>query len=169
MCVIQNTVPPVGAANLESQLSMAVSLASTTLESVNRLTGLNVNLARATLEHSNLVVRQLMSAEDRDQLMSVVSAQAQPNTRRSFDYAYYLTTIVTSAQMDFIHILGEGVADTNRNVISLVKGAAMEPLPNTQKRVEVDSPSSHQQPQSALNVIVNERARGDGDGPTKMH
>jgi phasin family protein len=112
MCVIQNTIPPVGAANLESQLSMAVSLASTTLESVNRLTGLNVNLARATLEHSNLVVRQLMSAEDRDQLMSVVSAQAQPNTRRSFDYAYYLTTIVTSVQMDFIHILGEGVADT---------------------------------------------------------
>jgi phasin family protein len=168
MCVIQNTVPPIGAANLESQMNMAVSLASTTLESVNRLTGLNVNLVRATLEHSNLVARQLMSAEDKGELMSVVSAQTQPNARRTFDYAYYLTTIVTDVQMDFIHILGEGIADTNRNVISLVNGVVMEPRSNTRKRVEIESPGRHQ-PRSAINVIVNERARRGGDGPTQMH
>jgi phasin family protein len=169
MCVIRNTVPQAGAANLESQLSMAVSLVTKTLESVNRLTGLNVNLARATLEHSNLVARQLMSAEDRKQLVSVMSAQTQPNARRTFDYAYYLTTIVTSVQMDFIHILGEGIADTNRNVISLVKGAAMEPAPGTPKRLDVDSPGSRRQPQSAIEVVMKETAGRDGDGPTKMH
>jgi phasin family protein len=161
---IRNPVTKAGTSNLESQLSMAVSLANKTLESVNRLTDLNMNLARATLEHSNLVARQLMSAGDRDELLSVMSAQTQPNARRTFDYAYYLTTIFTCAQMDFIHILGEGIADTNRNVVSLVKDVGKDFYGNQRKKIEA---AVEQWPPNAVGLVVNQRAVSNG-GPARF-
>jgi phasin family protein len=155
--------PASTAGNLESQFSMAVSLANKALESVNRLTDLHLNLARATLEHSNLVARQLISAEDREELFSVVSAQTQPNARRTFDYTYYLTTIVTCAQMDFINIVGEGIADTNRKVVSLATDGGNDLY--CQKRIEVACDS---RPENTIDVIVHERARSNGGGPTAL-
>jgi phasin family protein len=148
-------------ANLESQFSMAVSFANKALESVNRLADLNMNLARATVEHSNVVARQLISAEDGQELFSVMSAQTQPSARRTFDYAYYLTTIVTCAQMDFINIVGEGIADTNRKVVSLVKDAGSGFY--CQKRIEVACDS---RPENTIDMMANERAGSSGGGPT---
>lgn len=165
MFAIRNPMATAGTSNLESQLSMALSLANRTLESVNRLTDLNVNLARAMLEHANLVARQLMSAEDRQELFSVMSAQTQPNARRTFDYAYYLTTIFTCAQIDIINILGEGIADANRKVVSLIKDAGKDFYRNRQKRIEVVSDC---RPESTVSVAVNKRARSDGGGPTAL-
>lgn len=155
MFVIRNPVTRAGTSNLESQMSTAVSLANKALESVNRLTDLNVNLARATLEHSNLVARQLMSAEDRRQLLSVMSAQTQPNARRTFDYAYYLTTIFTGAQMDFIHILGESFADTNRNVASLARDVEKGLYGNRGKSIDI---VNEDRPENKVDVVMNERA-----------
>jgi phasin family protein len=155
MFCIRNRITTAGTSNLESQLSMAISLANKTLESVHRLTDLNMNLARATLEHSNLVARQLMSAEDREELLSVMSAQTQPSARRTFDYAYYLTTIFTGAQMDFIHILGEGMADTNRKVVSLVKDVGKDFYVN--RNIDIEVPNEGW-PADAVDVVMNQRA-----------
>jgi phasin family protein len=148
---------------MDSQLGLAMSLAAKALDSVNRLTDLNLSLARATLEHSNVVARQLMSVEDRQELLSVMSAQSQPNARRTFDYAYYLTTIVTHAQLDFINIVGQGIADTNRKVVSLVSDAGNDCY--SEQRIEV---TFNSRPADIIDVIVNERAGSHGGGPTAL-
>ncbi|MDB5769913.1 MAG: phasin family protein [Burkholderia sp.] len=164
MYAIRNPVAA-GVSNLETQIGIAMSLANKTLDSVNRLTDLNVNLARATLEHSNFLTRQLMSAEDRRELYSVMSAQSQPNARRTFDYAYYLTTIFTCAQMDFFTILGEGIADTSRKVVSLVKDVGPDYFRPSRTRIAFSCDSW---PGRSADVTVNERRGSHGGGTTSL-
>jgi phasin family protein len=91
------------------------------MDSMQRMADLNLNLARATFEHANFAVRQLMSAEDAQAFLSLAAAQIRPNATRAFDYGYYLAAITADAQVDVIKAVGGTMVENNRELLVLAE------------------------------------------------
>ena len=100
-------------AQLEQHLDTNAMLAAGAMQGMQEFAGLNINMARATLEQSNFAARQLLLAQDLKQLLALACAQLAPNARRAFDYGYYIVTIATGLQSQLIRFAGERMGDTN--------------------------------------------------------
>ncbi|MGE5621858.1 MAG: TIGR01841 family phasin [Bacillota bacterium] len=120
MLLVRDRVSQAALAQLDSQLSTTAMLADKTVDSIEQLSDLNLNLARLTFEQSNLVARQLAAAENARQFFLLAAAQARPNTERVLDYGYYLTNIASATQEEFIKLVGMRIADSNRRLIELL-------------------------------------------------
>ncbi len=120
MLSVRDRVSQAALAQLDSQLSTTAMLADKTVDSIEQLSDLNLNLARVTFEQSNLVARQLAAAENARQFFLLAAAQAMPNTDRVLDYGYYLTHIASATQEEFIKLVGMRIADSNRGLIELL-------------------------------------------------
>ena len=119
MLEIQDHVSRATRASVSRQLEAGTTLGDVMMDAVRQYADLNLNMARATLEQGNLVVRQLMSARDTNQFLSLAAAQVQPNALRTFDYGYYLTSIAADTQTQVIRAAGGGFAEVNREWIEL--------------------------------------------------
>lgn len=119
MFSIHDRVSRAAQAQIESQLDTGATLADQAMYSMQQVTALNLNLARATLEQSNFAMRQVMSAQDADELLALAAAQIQPNARRTLDYGYYLVTITAGAQTGLIETVGARIADASRRLLAL--------------------------------------------------
>lgn len=105
---------------LESQFALLSSLTSKTFEGVEKLVDLNINAARATLEESSAVARQLLSAKDPQEFFSVTAAQAQPTAEKALSYSRQLASIATGTGAEFSKAAESQIVEANRKVISLV-------------------------------------------------
>ncbi|WP_168204740.1 phasin family protein [Noviherbaspirillum sp. UKPF54] len=126
---VRDRVSQAAMAQLDSQLSTTAMLADKAVDSIERLSDLHLNLARATFEQSNLVARQLAAAENARQFFQLAAAQARPNSERVFDYGYYLANIASSAQEAFIKEFGMRIADCNRRLLDLLADLDQAALP----------------------------------------
>lgn len=125
MISTSNHVSQAARSSLNSRLTAVLSMAGKTLESTDQLAHLNINLARATLEQSNIAVRQLVAAKDLQKFCSLWSAQLQPNAWRLFDYCYYLSAILAAAQIELMKLVNDSVIDLDRKVISMMRNPSM--------------------------------------------
>ena len=107
-------------ANLESQFALFSSLTTKTFESVEKLVDLNISTARASLETSSNVARQLLSAKDPQEFFSVTASQAQPTAETALSYSRQLASIATSTGAEFSKAAEGQIVEANRKVISLV-------------------------------------------------
>ena len=82
-------------ASLESQFALFSSLTQKTFEGVEKLVDLNINAARATLEESSAVARQLLGAKDPQEFFSVSASQAQPAAEKALSYSRQLVDEVS--------------------------------------------------------------------------
>ncbi|HEY0844011.1 MAG TPA: phasin family protein [Noviherbaspirillum sp.] len=111
-------------ANVDAQLSAATSLTGTAVESLQRLVELNLNAARASLEDSTTVTKQLMAAKDAQEFMSLTVAQAQPTLAKALSYSRHLADIATAAQDSLARATAEQIAETNNRLHDIVDDAA---------------------------------------------
>lgn len=107
-------------ANFESQLAAFTALTSKAFESMEKVVDLNLTAAKASLEDSAVVARQLMSAKDPQEFMSLTAAQAQPNAAKAIAYGRHLAGIATSVQAELSRAAEEQFAETSRKVSDLV-------------------------------------------------
>lgn len=121
MLTMREPVSLAARAQLDSHLLMTSHLVDKSVDSIEQLSELHINLARVTFEQSHLVVRQFIAAENLQQVLALAAEQAKPNTRRMLDYAYYLTTIASRAQEEAIKVAGTRMADSNRRAIELLQ------------------------------------------------
>lgn len=108
-------------AQLNSHLMTTAALMDKTVDGIEQLSDLHINLARVTFEQANLAARQLIAAEDTRQFLVLSAAQWKPHTGRMFDYTYYLTTIASGMQAEFIKVLGARIVDANRRLAELAE------------------------------------------------
>ncbi len=108
-------------ANFETQLALYSSLASKTLESLEKIVALNLTAAKATLEESTATARQLLAAKDPQEFLSLSAAQAQPNAEKAVAYGRHLASITSGTQAEFSKAAETQIAEANRKVISLVE------------------------------------------------
>jgi len=107
-------------ANLETQFALFSALTTKTFESVEKLVDLNISTARASLESSSNVARQLLSAKDPQEFFSVTASQAQPTAENALAYSRQLASIATSTGAEFSKAAEGQIVEANRKVISLV-------------------------------------------------
>ena len=107
-------------ANLESQFALFSSLTAKTFEGMEKLVELNINAARTSLESSQNVTRQLLSAKDPQEFFSVTTSQAQPTAEKAMSYSRELASIASGTGAEFSKVAETQIVETNRKVIALV-------------------------------------------------
>jgi len=98
---------------LSWQLTVGSTLGNTLVHGLRQYTELNLGMLRLTLEQGNLAARQLASARDARQLVTLAAAQLEPNAARGFDYGYYAATIAADMQSGAIRAFA-GTPQTGR-------------------------------------------------------
>lgn len=110
----------VARANFESQLAIFTALTGKAFESFEKVADLNLNAAKASLEDSSAVARQLLSAKDPQEALALATAQAQPNAAKALAYSRQLAGIASSAQAEFARAAEEQFVEAGRKVAELV-------------------------------------------------
>ncbi len=124
MFPIQDQISVATKANLESNLALYTSLANKTLESVEKLVGLNIAAIRASMEDTTAATRQMLAAKDPQEFLSVVSAHSAPNFEKAIAYGNHLIGIAGAAQAEFTKVAEAQIAQVSRKVADFVEEAA---------------------------------------------
>lgn len=108
-------------ANFEAQLALLSALTSKTFESVEKVIGLNLNVAKASLEESNAAAKQFLTVKDPQEWLALTAAQAQPNAEKALAYGRHLASIASGVQAEFSKAAEAQIAETSRKVLELVE------------------------------------------------
>src|SRR5438309_1610889 len=88
-------------ANFEAQLALITALTNKTFEGVEKLVDLNINVAKASLEESTVVAKQLIAAKDAQEFFALSAAHIQPNAEKAIAYGRHVASIASSTQAEF--------------------------------------------------------------------
>lgn len=105
---------------LLSQLSFSTSMAESMIETMEKLMGLNLQAAKASLDMSTGSAQQLMGTKDAQDFLSASGSQLQPQADIVMTYVRHLTHISSSTHLHFARITQDQFNDNNREVMSLL-------------------------------------------------
>lgn len=128
--------------SMEAQFAAITALNQKALEGLEQFVSLNVNAAKATFEESTSAAKQLLSAKDPQEFMTLSTAQAKPNAEKALAYGRHLASITTATQQEFTKAVESHIAETNAKVISLID------------EVTKNAPAGSEQAVTALKTVV---------------
>jgi phasin family protein len=108
-----------GKAFIESQTNAFKTLASTALESTEKVTTLNLAAMKASAADAGNVLTQATSARDPQAFFALVTSQFQPNAEKTASYARYLGEIFSETQSVFSKTAEAQVAEVSRVAAAL--------------------------------------------------
>lgn len=106
--------------SFNSQLSAMNELATKALHSVAELVELNIATAKESLAHTQSAAKQMLSAKDPQDLMSLTSSQAHPGAEKALAYARHAAAIVAKAQAEFTKSTEARIGETTKQVNKLI-------------------------------------------------
>ncbi len=107
----------------KSGLDSAALVASTTLDSVERLAALNLNTSRSLLETSFANVSALLNVKDAKAFVALQQSFAAPAIEKGLDYSRSVFAITTEAKDKLSKAVESQVAQANAQVNGLVEKA----------------------------------------------
>lgn len=107
-------------AQLESQLQLATALTDSMIDSMEKVIGLNLQAAKASLDNSVSNVQQLLAVKDPQELFNVSTSQSQPHTDIALTYARHLSTIATATHFELAKAAETQVSESSRQLVSLL-------------------------------------------------
>lgn len=129
-------------ASLEAQFASLTSLNKKAFEGLEQLVALNVNAAKATFEESSAAAKELISAKDPQEFLSLTTAQAKPSAEKALAYGRHLASITSATQAEFTKAVEAHIAETNAKVITLID------------EVTKNAPAGSEQAVTALKTVV---------------
>lgn len=105
---------------LSSQLDFATAMAESMIESMEKLLGLHLQAAKASLDVSIGNTQQLMSTKDPQHFMNVSSHQIQPQADIVLTYLRHLASIGSSAHKRLAQITQARISENNREIMALL-------------------------------------------------
>ncbi len=105
---------------LQAQLGLATSLADTLIDSMQKVIGLNLNAAKASLETSLAGTQRLLTARDPQEFFSLSAHQAQPHAEIALTYGRHLASIASFAQVEMTRVTEDQVNRASRNIVNLI-------------------------------------------------
>jgi phasin family protein len=93
-----------------------MSYARASLASAEQLLRLNLETARATLEHATRATRDLMSVSDPQQFVSLRARLAQDNMQQAATYAQSVYAIVSQTQAQLTKLFEEQITRASKDV-----------------------------------------------------
>jgi phasin family protein len=108
-------------AGFASQLALFSALTNKAFEGVEKIVGLNIIAAKASLEETDVAVKQFLSTKDVQEWLTLVAAQAQPNAEKALAYGRNLADITSGVQAEFAKAAEEQISETSRKLLDLVE------------------------------------------------
>lgn len=108
-------------ANLTAGFSLYNSLASATLNSLEKLINLNVTAAKASMEESTAATRQMLTAKDPRELLTLISAQTRPSLEKVLSYSSHVANIASGAQAEFTKAAEAQIVEASRKFNQLME------------------------------------------------
>ncbi|WP_136418724.1 MULTISPECIES: TIGR01841 family phasin [Oxalobacteraceae] len=124
MFPIQDQISVATKANLEANLALYTSLTNKALESVEKLVNLNIATVRMSMEETSAATRQMLTAKDPQEFLSILSSQAAPKFEKAVAYGNHFASITGAAQAEFTKAAEAQVAQISRKMSELVEEAA---------------------------------------------
>ncbi|MDR1995732.1 phasin family protein [Azonexus sp.] len=97
-----------------------LALANTALVSAERITELNLNAVRATLEDGTSGFQSMISAKDPQAVLEAQQALAQPALEKAAAYSRSMAEIATQTQQEMAEMLEAQFGDFQRSVATLL-------------------------------------------------
>lgn len=107
-------------ANFEAQLALITALTGKAFESVEKIVELNLTAVKSSMEESTVNAKQLLSAKDPQEFLSLTASQAKPSAEKALAYSRHVAGIASNAQAEFTRAAEEQIAETSRKVAALV-------------------------------------------------
>jgi phasin family protein len=104
----------------ESQLALMTSLTHKAFEGVEKLTALNINAARSSMEESNAALKHMLSAKTPQEFFALGSAQSQPGTEKAVAYARSVAGITSELQAELTKVTETRISEMNQKVATLI-------------------------------------------------
>ncbi|PFH09338.1 phasin family protein [Collimonas sp. PA-H2] len=108
-------------AHFEAQLALLNTLTTKTFEGVEKVIELNLSAAKASLEESSGAAKQLMSAKDPQEFLTISAAQAKPGAEKAAAYGRHLAGIASGTQAELTRAAEAQVAETSRKINALIE------------------------------------------------
>jgi len=107
-------------ANFDAQLAVFSAFTSKAIESVEKVVELNLTVAKKAFEETNAAAKQLISAKDPQEFLSLTAAHAQPTAEKALAYARHIASITNEAKDEFTNTAKVHFDETNRKVVAFV-------------------------------------------------
>jgi phasin family protein len=124
MFPINDQFPAVLKANLEATLATFAALSVRTVESVEKIAELNINVAKSSLEDSAAATKQLLTSKDPQEFFAVGASQIQPTAAKTIAYGRHLANVLTATQAEFTRATEEQFAEAGRRMSELVENVS---------------------------------------------
>lgn len=105
--------------SIEAHLALLAAFSSKAFEGIEKFVDLQLNTARSSLEESSTATRQILSAKDAQDWLSVTAALAQPSAEKAADYSRQLFSIASSMQAELAKAAENQVSETSRKALEL--------------------------------------------------
>ncbi|HEU0202943.1 MAG TPA: phasin family protein [Burkholderiaceae bacterium] len=116
---------PEDLAKLQSETLQASSAAAQkTLEGFKKLTDLNLQAAKASLEESSEQIRALLAAKDVKTLTELITSYAQPSPEKYTSYAKAVYSIARETNSDLANLIQEQIDKGNKQFAAAVEQLA---------------------------------------------
>jgi len=107
-------------ANIETQVSFLNTMTASTLATVEKIVELNVSAAKATMEDSTVITKQLLASKDGQEVQALLSALPQSISAKATAYSRHVANIASAAQAELTRATEQQFADAGRKLSALV-------------------------------------------------
>lgn len=120
MFSFQEQLSAAAKAHFEGQLALLNTLTAKAFEGVEKVIELNLNAAKVSLEESSDATKQLLSAKDPQEFLTISAAQAKPNVDKAAAYGRHLAGIASGTQAEIGRAAEAQVAETSRRINAML-------------------------------------------------
>lgn len=108
---------------IEAQVSFLSKVSATALDSTSKVVDLNMSAAKAAMEESSVIAKQLFASKTPQEAMQLLAALPQPNATKATAFTRHLADITSAAQAELTRVTQEQVEETLRKFVALVDEA----------------------------------------------
>jgi phasin family protein len=129
----QQSMSPAVKAQVNAQFSFFSDMAKNMFESVQKVNELNIQVAATVMDESLSSARQLLSATDRNDALSIVAGQSQPAADKVRAYQQHLQNIFAEARVGMAKTVEAHVPESTRTAEAVVRELAQRASEETSK------------------------------------
>ncbi|MFC7517014.1 TIGR01841 family phasin [Herbaspirillum sp. GCM10030257] len=137
MFPLQDTFAQAAKAGFENNVNLYLALTGKTLESIEKFATLNMTAVKATVEESSATARQILSAQNPQEFLSLVGAQVKPSFDKAMAYNGHLANIASSTQADFAKAAEDQFTQASRRIGEFVDQAAKNAPPGSENVIAI--------------------------------
>lgn len=117
---------PAMKSHLDAQMTFFADCSKKMIDGIQKLTALNVQVAKALLDESAANSKQMLSSTNQNEVFSILAGQSQPALEKIRAYQQHVRQICANTQVDVTRSIQSYVPETTRAAEAVVKEVAQK-------------------------------------------